>query len=348
MSTGATRRSKAVPGAARPGAARPSPATIAATALVTERLPAALALGRQLAGELDDPAAFVGTPRARASPRSPTRTTWPASGSSRPGSARRSASATRSSPPWRAASRPRPAATAPRPPPRRRRRRSRATRSASSAGSPSASSSGPSPVDPERTWQVLRRIGREAGRLDHRRTRSPHVAGRGDPRRAVPLGGARAARLLAVALGAPPRRLHGRHDPVHRTATAGRDARGRAPRPRASSARSSATPSRTSRRPSRGRSAPWPPVDPAAVAAFCASEADRAAATPTATAPGSSATPCRSSPPPMRPGCAPALGRPPPASRRAVDLRARPRPRRPSSPRASRPAADRAAPRTAR
>jgi len=64
MSPGAARRSEARTGAARPGAAHPSPTTAASTALVAERLPAALALGRDLAGELDDPAAFVGALRA--------------------------------------------------------------------------------------------------------------------------------------------------------------------------------------------------------------------------------------------------------------------------------------------
>ena len=69
--------------------------------------------------------------------------------------------------------------------------------------------------EPERTWQLLRRAAREAARLDHRRPPRPRRR-QGHPRRAVPLGGARAARLLAVALGAPPRRLHDRHDAVRR------------------------------------------------------------------------------------------------------------------------------------
>ena len=67
-------------------------------------------------------------------------------------------------------------------------------------------------------------------RLDHRR--QPRPPGRqGHPARAVPLGGARAARLLAVALGAPPRRQHDRDDPVRRPSPRSRAGR-RAARPR--------------------------------------------------------------------------------------------------------------------
>lgn len=63
MSPRAACRSEARPGAPRRGAARPSPTTIASTALVAERLPAALALGRCLADELGDPGAFAGALR---------------------------------------------------------------------------------------------------------------------------------------------------------------------------------------------------------------------------------------------------------------------------------------------
>ena len=79
------------------------------------------------------------------------------------------------------------------------------------AGSPSASSSGRSTGEPERTWQLLRRAAREAGDwITVETSRDPYGAGIvAEP---VPLGGARAARLLAVALGAAPRRLDDRHD----------------------------------------------------------------------------------------------------------------------------------------
>ena len=80
-------------------------------------------------------------------------------------------------------------------------------------------------ADPERTWQLLRRAAREAGdwiTVDD----LAHPYGIGHRRRAVPLGGARAARLLPVALGAPPRRLDDRHDdprqPPHRPRARGR------------------------------------------------------------------------------------------------------------------------------
>ena len=69
------------------------------------------------------------------------------------------------------------------------------------------------PEDPERAWQLLRRAAREAG--DWITVDSlAHPVGTRHPPRAVPLGRARAARLLAVALGAPARRLHGRHAAV--------------------------------------------------------------------------------------------------------------------------------------
>ncbi len=65
-------------------------------------------------------------------------------------------------------------------------------------------------------------------RLDHRR--QPRPSGRqGRPERGVPLGGARAARLQSVALGAPARRQHDRDDPAHRSPARPR-ARGRGPR----------------------------------------------------------------------------------------------------------------------
>jgi hypothetical protein len=52
--------------------------------------------------------------------------------------------------------------------------------------------------------------GPRSGRVDHRRHAGPPVRRR-HPARPAPLGGARAARLLAVALGAAPRRLHDGH-----------------------------------------------------------------------------------------------------------------------------------------
>ena len=69
------------------------------------------------------------------------------------------------------------------------------------------------------------------GRLDHRRFARPPVR-QGDRRRALPLGRARAARLLPVALGAPARRLDDRDDDPRRPATRPRPGR-RRPRPAA-------------------------------------------------------------------------------------------------------------------
>ena len=102
------------------------------------------------------------------------------------------------------------------------------------AGSPSGSSSARSPVDTERTWQLLRRAAREAG--DWITVDSlAHPYGKGIARRAVPLGRARAARLQPVALGAPTGRLDDRHDAPRRprrgAATPGRRPRPAAPRP---------------------------------------------------------------------------------------------------------------------
>ena len=58
--------------------------------------------------------------------------------------------------------------------------------------------------------------GARGRRLDHRRRSRPSVR-QGHRRRAVPLGRARAARLLAVALGAAPRRLDDRDDDPRRS-----------------------------------------------------------------------------------------------------------------------------------
>ena len=70
-------------------------------------------------------------------------------------------------------------------------------------------------------------------RLDHRRLARPRRGPR-HPVRTLSLGGARAARLLAVALGAPPRRLHDRDHPVRRPPRGPRAGR-RRPRPPRSS-----------------------------------------------------------------------------------------------------------------
>jgi hypothetical protein len=67
------------------------------------------------------------------------------------------------------------------------------------------------PTDPERTWQLMRRAARGSGGVDHVDTLA-HPYGAGILRDAAPLGGTRAARLLAVALGAAARRLHPGHD----------------------------------------------------------------------------------------------------------------------------------------
>ena len=71
--------------------------------------------------------------------------------------------------------------------------------------------------------------GPRGGRLDHGRHARPSVR-QGHPRRALPLGRARAARLLALALGAPARRLDDRHDAPRRPSARPRSrGRGRAP-----------------------------------------------------------------------------------------------------------------------
>ena len=68
-----------------------------------------------------------------------------------------------------------------------------ASRSARPAGSRSRPSQRTLAREPERTWQLLRRAAAEARRLDHGRHPRPPVR-QGHPRRAVPLGRARAAR----------------------------------------------------------------------------------------------------------------------------------------------------------
>ena len=107
--------------------------------------------------------------------------------------------------------------------------------------------------DPERTWQLVAGGGPPADNwitVDYARPRR----GARDPGRALPLGGAGAARLLAVALGAPPRRVHDRRHPDDGPPP--RSRRRRSPGTASGScATSSATPSPTSRRRSRGRCA---------------------------------------------------------------------------------------------
>ena len=160
------------------------------------------------------------------------------------------------------------------------------------AGSRSACSSGRWPTSPSGpgSCSAARARGR---RLDHRRRPRPPVRPR-HRRRAVPLGGARAARLLAVTLGAPARRLDDRDDdprtptgsvpgdrPDRPAAPRPADGRRRAGRPEGArlgvSARSPRDrPRRHDRGPAPRDRAPW--------------------STTTATVPGSSATPCQARP----------------------------------------------------
>ena len=107
--------------------------------------------------------------------------------------------------------------------------------------------------DPERSWQLLRRMARGRARLDQRRRARRGLRPR-HPRGAVPLGGAGAAGLLRRAHGATARRLHARPTSPTRCPAA---RRGRAGRPGArwrSSASSWAMPTTRSRRRSPGRS----------------------------------------------------------------------------------------------
>ena len=60
--------------------------------------------------------------------------------------------------------------------------------------------------EPERSWQLAAPRGPRGDRLDHGRRARPRRR-QGHPQRVLPLGGARAARLLAHPLGAPARRL---------------------------------------------------------------------------------------------------------------------------------------------
>ena len=136
-------------------------------------------------------------------------------------------------------------------------------------------------------------------RLDHRRHARAPVR-QGHPRRAVPLGRARAADRLAVALGAAARRVHDRHDAVRepqRRARARRSRRRSLPilatligdaEPDVQKALSWAYRSMAARR---------PPGDHGRARARGDARARRPT---TATAPGSSATACRSSRRPMR------------------------------------------------
>ena len=74
--------------------------------------------------------------------------------------------------------------------------------------------------------------GPRGGRVDHRRHAGPPIR-RGDPARRPPLGRARAARLLALTLGAPPGRLHRRHAaPFARSVPGAREPSHGGPRPR--------------------------------------------------------------------------------------------------------------------
>ena len=90
---------------------------------------------------------------------------------------------------------------------------------------------------------AARAAGRPRGLgVDHGRFARPRRR-QGHPRRALSLGRARAARLLAVALGAPARRQHDRDDPVHRPP----------PRPRADRRRARPRPDRPADRRRRAR-----------------------------------------------------------------------------------------------
>ena len=206
-----------------------SPVTERARALVAERTPEAVALGRDSGRPRPRPGRASPRRCAPASSGSPTRSTSRASVGSPRASGRSSASASRCSPPSAAAS------AAPL-------RHDRATTLLDVADAllreRGRSSSHWLGVRPPRAHDRRgagahlaarpRRASAQRGRLDHHRLARARRRPR-HPRRALPLGGARAARLLAVPLGAASRRLDDRDPPARRpagrTPAGGRSAR---------------------------------------------------------------------------------------------------------------------------
>ena len=189
-----------------------SPVTERARALVAERTPEAVAIGRAAGDLINDPGVRRDHPCRAGSPRRPRVPRGPAP--RRPGHrplARRAPAAARRREPGDPRHHPSRSGGAH---PRRRRR-------AAPRDGPRAALAGLRPARPHDhrragTHVAARPPGGGAGRrLDHHRLARARRRPR-HPRRAVPLGRARAARLLALALGAAPRGLDDRDHPARR------------------------------------------------------------------------------------------------------------------------------------